>query len=87
MSILSQLILAERYGLRLNIAQLATELGIEKRTLYNQISAGTCPVPTYVDGGHRWADVRDVAGHFDTMRAAARAAHAATSAAGAASRA
>ncbi|MEY4908207.1 MAG: hypothetical protein RL260_1925, partial [Pseudomonadota bacterium] len=31
-------------------------------------SAGTCPVKTYVDQGKRWADFRDVAQHFDTMR-------------------
>lgn len=46
----------------------AEVLGVEKSTLYNQISAGTCPVPTYVDGRKRYADHRDVADHFDRLR-------------------
>lgn len=71
MSLLPQLILAEKYGMRLNMDQLAAELGIEKTTLYNQVSANRCPVKTYVEGGKRWADVRDLAEHFDTMRAQA----------------
>ncbi len=72
MSLLSQFILADRYGLRLDMAQLAAALDIAKGTLYNQISAERCPVKTYVDGGKRWADVRDVAAHFDAMREQAR---------------
>ena len=50
------------------MVQLAAVLDIAKGTLYNQISSGTCPVKTYVDGGKRWADHRDVAAHFDAMR-------------------
>ena len=71
MSLLTQIIVAERFGLRLDMAQLATVLDIEKTTLYNKVSAGSCPVPTYIDGGKRWADHRDVAKHFDDMRATA----------------
>lgn len=67
-SILTQVMIAERYGLRLNMEQLAELLGVAKKTLYNQISAGTCPVPTYVDQGKRWADYRDAAAHFDKLR-------------------
>ena len=62
----------EKYGLRLDMAQLADALGVKPRTLANQISAGTCPVPTYRDVGGRWADHRDVAEHFDRMRATAQ---------------
>lgn len=68
MSLLTQIIVAERYGLRLDMAQLAAVLDIEKTTLYNKVSNGTCPVKTYVDGGKRYADHRDVAAHFDAMR-------------------
>lgn len=68
MSLLTQVIVAEKYGLRLDMEQLAEVLDIKRGTLYNQISAGTCPVPTYVDGAKRWADHRDVAAHFEAMR-------------------
>lgn len=71
MSILTQAFIAEKYGLRLDMQQLAAVLNIEKATLYNKVSAGTCPVPTYVDGGKRFADYRDVAKHFDDLRAGA----------------
>lgn len=71
MSLITQVMVAERYGLRLDMAQLAEVLGIEKTTLYNKVSAGTCAVKTYVDGGKRFADFRDVAQHFDDLRAQA----------------
>lgn len=71
MSLLTQIMVAEMYGLRLDIGQLAEVLDIEKTTLYNKISAGTCPVLTYIDGGKRYADHRDVAEHFDKLRASA----------------
>ena len=71
MSILTQAMIFEKYGLRLSMDQLSEVLSIKKTTLYNQVSAGTCPVKTYTDGGKRWADFRDVAEHFDSMRATA----------------
>lgn len=66
-----QALMLERYGPRLDISQLAAVLSVEKKTLYNKISTGTCPVKTYLDCGQRWADARDVAEHFDAMRAQA----------------
>lgn len=63
-----QWMLLESYGPRLNIEQLATVLGITKGAIYNQISAETFPIATYVDGGKRWADCRDVAAHFESCR-------------------
>jgi predicted DNA-binding transcriptional regulator AlpA len=65
MSLVTQAFVVEKYGIRLNTEQLADVLGITKPALYNQISAGTCPVPTYLDGGKRWADYRAVAQHLD----------------------
>lgn len=65
MSLVTQAFIVERYGLRLNAEQLAEVLGITKPALYNQISAETCPVATYLDGGKRWADYRAVALHLD----------------------
>lgn len=71
MSLITQAFIVERYGLRLNVDQLAEVLGISKGAIYNQISAGTCPVRTYIDGGKRWADYRDVATHLDECRISA----------------
>lgn len=68
MSLLSEALIFDRYGPRLGAEQLAEALGITKAALYNQISAGTCPVRTYLDGGKRWADFRDLAAHLDQMR-------------------
>lgn len=68
MSLVTQAFIVERYGLRLSIEQLAAVLGITKGALYNQISAGTCPVKTYLDGGKRWADYVHVAEHLDACR-------------------
>ncbi len=68
MSLITQAFIVERYGLRLNVEQLAELLGISKGAVYNQISAGSFPVKTYLDGGKRWADYRDVAKHLDECR-------------------
>ena len=68
MSLITQAFVVERYGLRLTAEQLAEVLGITKPSLYNQMSAGTCPVKTYLDGGKRYADYRDVAEHLDACR-------------------
>lgn len=68
MSLLSQAYILEHYGLRLCLDQLAKCLGVSKNSIYNQISAGTFPVKTYMDGGKRYADFRDVAEHMDKCR-------------------
>ncbi|WP_136419937.1 hypothetical protein [Herbaspirillum sp. ST 5-3] len=68
MSLVTQAFIVEKYGIRLKLEQLAELLGVTKGALYNQISAGTCPIKTYVDGGKRWADYRDVAKHLDECR-------------------
>ncbi len=60
--------IAERYGLRLNIEQLANVLGLSKGAIYNQLSGGSFPIATYLDGGKRWADYRDIAEHLDHCR-------------------
>lgn len=68
MSLVTQAFVFERFGPRLNVEQLAAFLCVTKTTLYNQITAGTCPVKTYLDGKSRFADYRDVAAHLDTCR-------------------
>ncbi len=71
MSLMTQAYLLEKYGPRLSIEQLAEVLSIKPGTLYNQVSAGTCSVRTYVDGGRRWADIRDVDEALESLRAQA----------------
>jgi excisionase family DNA binding protein len=73
-SLVTQMFLAEKYGLRLTVEQLAEVLGRTKGTIYNQISAGGFEIPTYVDGNKRFADYRDVAAHLDTCRERAQVA-------------
>lgn len=70
-NLVTQMMIADKYGPRLNIEQLAEVLDMRKGTIYNQLSAGTFAIKTYVDGGKRWADHRDVADHFESMRAMA----------------
>lgn len=67
MSLFRWAFVVEAYGIRLDMEQLAKALGITKPALYNQISAGTCAVKTYLDGGRRWADAKHVADHFEEM--------------------
>lgn len=68
MSLVTTALLFDRYGPRLDMTQLADIMRIEERTLYNQISAGACPVKTYREGRNRFADVRDVAAYLDQVR-------------------
>lgn len=68
MSLVTQAMIFEKYGPRLTTEQLAGVLGVSVKTLYNQITAGTLGVKTYLDAGKRWADYRDVAEYFDRVR-------------------
>lgn len=71
-SLVTQMIIVEKYGPRLTMEQLAALMGMSKGAIYNQVSGGTFPITTYIDGGRRWADYRDVAGHIDACRDGAR---------------
>jgi predicted DNA-binding transcriptional regulator AlpA len=73
MSLVTQMIVAERYGVRLGMEQLAEAIGMTKPAIYNAVSAGKFPIPTYIDGGKRWADYRDVAAHLDACHEKAKA--------------
>lgn len=68
MSLLTQAIVAEKYGLRLTIEQLADAMQLAKSTVYNQVAAKTFPIPTYVEGGKRYAAYQDVAKYLDECR-------------------
>lgn len=65
--------LFEKYGPRLNLEQLAEVLDSSVNTFYNQLAAGTFPIPTYKEGTKRFADVRDVATYLDERREEAKA--------------
>ncbi|UBB19531.1 hypothetical protein [Comamonas odontotermitis] len=67
-SLVTQMFVAEKYGLRLDVNQLAQLLSITPGTVHNRISANTFDIPTYLDNGKRYADYRDVAAHFDSIR-------------------
>jgi predicted DNA-binding transcriptional regulator AlpA len=68
MSLVTQMIVAEKYGVRLGMEQLAEAIGMTKPAIYNAVSSGRFAIPTYIDGGKRWADYRDVAAHLDACR-------------------
>lgn len=72
MSMLTQVFILEKYGVRLNIEQLAELMGYAVNTLYNKLSQGKLGVKTYVADGKRWCDYRDAAVYFDRCRADAK---------------
>lgn len=75
MSLLAQMVLIEKYGLRVDLDQLAGILDTTSPNLRRKISEKTFDIPTYIDGGKRWADTRDVADYLDQRRQEARQAH------------
>lgn len=75
MSLMTTVYLLERYGPRLGMEQIAEVLGMSTGTLHNRVYRGQIELATYMDGGKRYADVRDLAAYLDQMRgrAASRA--------------
>ena len=57
----------DRYGLRLDVDQLADLLKLSPGTIRNRIAAGRMPI-CYRDGGRVFADARDVAAYLDSLR-------------------
>jgi len=70
-------ILAARYDGRmlLTLDDVCDAIGAKKRTAYNQLSAGTFPVPMRKEGKNLICDIRDVAEYLDSQREAARKEH------------
>lgn len=68
MSMLTQVYLLEKYGPRLDMDAMAEVLGFTKGTLGNKLYRGELDLPTYLDGGKRFADITDVAEYLDRMR-------------------
>ena len=75
MNFLTTAYLMDKHGLRLDLEALAKELDTTPANLRRRISLDDFEIPTYVDGGKRWADVRDVASYLDARRQQAREAH------------
>ena len=71
MSLLIQAHLLDKYGPRLDSHAMAEVLSLEPKTVQNKIAANTLGIKTYVDGGKRWADFRDMADYLDSLRLAA----------------
>lgn len=71
MSLITQMLIVEKYGLRLDIEHLAQVLSLTPASIRNQLSVGTFPIPTYKESGKRWADYRDVADYVDRCHAEA----------------
>lgn len=72
-SLVTQMFVAEKYGLRLNVDDLADLLKLTKVAIYNQISTGNFGIKVYKDAGKTWADYRDVAEYLDECRERSRA--------------
>ncbi len=72
MSLLTHAYLIERFGVRLNMKQLGEVCGWAENTIFNRLAKGDFPITTYVDGGKRFADYRDVADHLDVCRSKAQ---------------
>ncbi|MDN7807043.1 hypothetical protein [Burkholderia gladioli] len=73
MSLLIRAYILEKYGPRMTLAQLAQLLVMSEGTIRNQISAETFPIPTYKEGGGRYAPYDAVADYLEHMSAKARA--------------
>jgi len=68
MSLLTQAYLLEKYGPRLSMDQLAEVMGIARGTIYNKVVKKELEIATYMDGGSRWCDYRDLATYLDVCR-------------------
>lgn len=70
MSLATQMMIADRYGVLLDIDDLADLLGYEPRTVQNMIYADKLGIPTSKVGAKTVAHYADVAAYVDGIRAA-----------------
>lgn len=56
---------------RLTIDEVAHELGMKSGTVRNQISDGSFPIPSYIEGRNRFVDVRALGKYLDERHAEA----------------
>lgn len=74
MSLLTTAYLMEKYGPLLTEAQLGEVLHMAEKTIRNQRTLGSFPIPPSKSGGKVLWHAADVAAHIDSMRNAGRAA-------------
>ncbi len=68
MSLVTEMFLVEKYGLRLNLIQLSEVVGIKPSSIRSAINLGSFPIPTYLEMNKRYADYRDVAAYFEACK-------------------
>ncbi len=73
MSFFTQAYLLDKYGPRLDVQQAAEALGFSEQSLRNRLSRKSINLRTYLDGGARFVDVRDLAEYLDQAREGVRA--------------
>ena len=57
--------IADRYGMRLSMQQVAEILDLTPNTVYNMIVSGELPIRTYKEGKRRFASYEAVADYLD----------------------
>lgn len=67
MSLLTEVVLLERYGPRVTMAELGEILKIAQKTVTNRLAAGTLPLKTFNDSG-RFCNTDDVAAYIESFR-------------------
>ena len=63
------------HRLTLSISEAARLLGVKSKTIYNQLSTGSCPLPTLKFGGRRLIRVADLIKLLDDDVQRQRASH------------
>lgn len=61
--------LRKRYGVRLDMDQLAEFMGIKRSTLDTKVSRETMPMQTYKEGKHRYCNVTVLAAYLASREA------------------
>jgi len=69
MSLLTEAYVIEKFGIRLDVGQLAELTGCARNTVTSKISTGIFPIPTYREEGvgKRYASYQAVAEYLDRM--------------------
>lgn len=73
MKLLTRGYLLDKYGARMTVEQIAEVLVLSPGHVHNLIALKQMPIPTYKEGGRRFASYEDVADYLDRMAETARA--------------
>jgi predicted DNA-binding protein YlxM (UPF0122 family) len=62
-------LLSDQYQkMSFSISELSEITGLSKQNIYNQVSRNTFPIPTYLEGSRRFANILDVSIYLDNKR-------------------